>query len=67
MKRNFKFLGKGFGENPLFKEGSPRKTFPRKQTKAARVLTRRFTTDGSVIFLKTLIPKSYLLTDRTYS
>ena len=23
-KRIFKFLGKGFGENPLFKEGSPR-------------------------------------------
>ena len=23
-KKDFKFLGEGFGENPLFKEGSPR-------------------------------------------
>ena len=30
MKMIFKFLGKGFGENPLFKEGSPRRTLPEK-------------------------------------
>ena len=33
MKMIFKFLGKGFGENPLFKEGSPRQTLPRKNYK----------------------------------
>ena len=53
-EKDFKFLGKGFGENPLYKEGFPRKTLPEKIINALLSFSERV--KGKPLFIKRGFP-----------